>query len=105
MTKTQQKLVRQGTVFVNSGGKAISAVLRIVLLLMAVLFEGISILFSRMEDAIASDLSETERANKRNEGLTLSTLSDERDMSHRQGGFATEPALLTGTSGGLTRRK
>jgi len=106
MTKTQQKLAEQAAVFVNSGGKALTAIVQILLLSVAVLFEAVSLLFSHLDDVIATDLKETQSANERSETLTLAPLSDGRDLAPRQGSFATEPAtLMTGTTGGLTRRK
>lgn len=106
MTKTQQKLAEQATVFVNSGGKALTAIVQMLLLSLAVLFEAVSLLFSHLDEVIASDFGVAERPKERSETLTLAPLSEQRDIAPRQGGFATEPAtLLTGTTGGLTRRQ
>jgi hypothetical protein len=106
MTKTQQRLARQATTFVNSGGKAISAILRVLLLAVAAALELMSLAFSRIEESLADN--ETEHASKRNEGRTfvLGPDADERSVVQRPCGFATEPAtLLTGTGGSLARRK
>jgi len=107
MTKTQQKLAEQATVFVNSGGKALTAIVQILLLSLAVLFEAVSLLFSHLDEVITTtELGVAERPKERSETLTLAPLSEQRDIAPRQGGFATEPAtLMTGTTGGLTRRK
>jgi hypothetical protein len=107
MTKTQQKLTRQVTIFLNSGGKAVTAVLRLLLLAVAVLFEAVSIFFSRIEEVLASNLSETEAANKHHEAhaFTLAAEADERKVVSRPNNFNPEPALLTGTTGGLARHK
>jgi hypothetical protein len=113
MTKTQQRLERQATTFVNSGGKALSAILRLLLLGIAVLFEFMILVFSRIEESLADNPNETEHASKRNEGHTfiMGPDSDERTVSvvPRSGAFAHEHAtVFTGTGGsisGLPRRK
>jgi len=106
MTKTQQKLAEQATVFVNSGGKALTAIVQMLLLSLAVLFEAVSLLFSHLNETITTtELGVAGPSKQRSETLTLAS-SEQRDIAPRQGGFATEPAtLMTGTTGGLTRRK
>ena len=66
MTKTQQKFARQATTFLNCGGKALTALLRMLLLLFAVVFEGISKIFIILETSI-EDTREAEGAGKGSE--------------------------------------
>ena len=53
MTKTQQKLARQATIFLNCGGKALTALLRMLLLSFAVVFEGVSKAFLLLDNSIS----------------------------------------------------
>ncbi len=78
MTKTQQKFARQATTFLNCGGKALTALLHMLLLLFAVVFEGISKIFVTLETSI-EDTREIERAGKGSEvrAINLTALPDE----------------------------
>jgi hypothetical protein len=64
MTKTQQKLARQATVFLNCGGKALTALLRMLLLTLAAVFEGVSKVFLFMDNSIEQDARDAERAQQ-----------------------------------------
>jgi hypothetical protein len=66
MTKTQQKLARHATTFLNCGGKALTALLRMLLLSFAVVFEGISRIFVVLDTSI-DDARDVERARKSSE--------------------------------------
>jgi hypothetical protein len=102
MTKTQQKLARQAITFLNCGGKALNALLRMLLLAVAVVFEGISRIFLILETSIEQDAREVERARKSSQvrAITFTTLP----IGHRgplDGAFAHKPApALTATAVG-----
>ena len=106
MTKTQQKLARQATIFVNFGGRALTALLRIVLLSIAAVFEAVSRVFLFLEVALERDAVEMDRARKRT-GVRSFTLAIPPDGEGRRlGDYARESApALTGTAGKLARRK
>ncbi len=105
MTKTQQKLARQAAIFLNCGGKAMTAIMRLMFLAVAVLFEAIGLLFSRIDEVMADTLSEAE--SKRNEAHTFTLEKDKEEIAivPRHGSFASEPAILNGTVGSSLRRK
>jgi hypothetical protein len=118
MTKTQQKLAEQTTIFLNSGGRAITAVFRILLLTVAVLFEAIGLLLSGVEDLMPNTGSEAERDEKRTEKFTLAPLQAQGPRLAGSSGTAASDesrdlrpdnrvpaALFTGTVGALSRRK
>jgi hypothetical protein len=107
MTRTQQKLAKQATLFVNCGGKAVTALLRVVLLVVAVLFEAIGILFSQIEEAIAASIKDTEAAPKGQKvsAVAFPLASTEDPMGRLSANLAPEHAgMLTGTVGGRPRR-
>jgi hypothetical protein len=107
MTKIQQKLARQMTLVVNCGGKAITALLRMLLLVVAALFEGVSLFFSRLEEVVAVESNETEAARKNAEvrAVSFPAVPAEDSMGRLPSGLVHEPAaILTGTAGGRQRR-
>ena len=75
MTKTQQKLARQATIFLNCGGKALTALLRMLLLSVATVFEGVSKSFLLMDDSIEQDAREAERAQQKSSQVCAITFS------------------------------
>jgi hypothetical protein len=79
MTKTQQKLARQATIFLNCGGKALTALLRMLLLSVATVFEGVSKAFLFMDNSIEQDARDAERAQEEKSSqvcaITFSALS------------------------------
>lgn len=98
MTKTQQKLARQGTIVLNFGGKALTALLRILLLSVAVVFEGVSRVFLFLDDIIADDIRETERAAKQEPNSRSITA-----MPNKSDRISPEPAYVRAASAALAR--
>jgi hypothetical protein len=65
MTKTtQQKLARQAVTFLDYGGKAMTALVRTLLLSLAVVFEGIGIVLLVLESSMDRDAGKAERVQK-----------------------------------------
>lgn len=65
MTKTtQQKLARQAVTFLDYGGKAMTALVRMLLLSLAVVFEGIGIVLLVLESSMDRDAGKAERVQK-----------------------------------------
>ena len=75
MTKTQQKLARQATLFLNCGGKALTALLRMLLLSVAAVFEGVSKGFLYMDNSIEQDARDAERAQQKSSQVCAITFS------------------------------
>jgi hypothetical protein len=71
MTKTQQGLARQATIFINCGGKALTALLRMLLLSVAVFFEAVGRVFASVEKVVGSELTQMERGRKRAQVLDV----------------------------------
>lgn len=100
MTKTQQKLERQLTVVLNCGGKALTALLRILLLFVAVVFEGVSRAFLFLDNIIADDIRETERASRQAPDGRSIALTAVPNKSER---ISPEPAYARVATAILTR--
>jgi hypothetical protein len=99
MTKTQQKFARQATTFLNCGGKALTALLRMLLLLVAVVFEGISKIFLILETS-TEDTQENERARRGSEvhAIEFTPLPDGQRLDRA---FARDSSrTLAATAGG-----
>lgn len=100
MTKTQQKLARQATVFLNCGGRVVTAVIRMLLLSVAVVFESVSRVCLFLDTAIENDARETERAQKRNvAGMTLTAVPSGERIS-LEGAYTQHAQVLPRAVGG-----
>lgn len=107
MTRIQQKLVRQATLFVNHGGKAVTALLRTVLLALAALFELVGLLFGRLEEAVAVNIKDTEpMKSDKVATVTFPMQQPEEPMGRLAAANLVHesPSILTGTVGGRARR-
>ncbi len=105
MTKTQQKLARQATVFLNCGGKALTALLRMLLLTLATVFEGVSKVFLFMDNSIEQDARDAERARQQSSQVCAITFSalpgGKRSQLDEAFAHSSAPALTaTGTGRG-----
>jgi hypothetical protein len=103
---TQQKLARQATTFLNCGGKAVVALIRMLLLSVAVVFEGIGKTFAALEGLIKEDAFEAERAQKSSpvRAITFKALP-KGERGGLEGAYAYSPApALTGKAVGRGHR-
>jgi hypothetical protein len=100
MTKTQQKLEHQAIAFLNCGGKALTALLSMLLLSLAVFFECIGKFFVVLETQIENDARETERAQKSSQVRAITFTANE-DRGSLDGAFAhsSAPALTAAAAG------
>ena len=62
--RSEQKLARQAKIFLNCGGQAMTALLRMLLLSVAIVFERIGGVCLVLETLIGNDAREAERARK-----------------------------------------
>jgi hypothetical protein len=102
MTKTQQKLAREAATFLNCGGKALTALLRMLLLSVAVVFEGIGKIFSVLESSIEHDAREAELARKSRpvRAITFKAMPNgERSGLEAAYAYKPTPALTATTAG------
>lgn len=61
---SEQKLARQAMMFLDYGGKTLTTLLRMLLLAVVVVFEGIGRVFLALETLVENDAREVERAQK-----------------------------------------
>jgi hypothetical protein len=102
MTKTQQKLARQAMTFLDYGGKALNALLSMLLLAAAVVFEGIGGAALVLATLIEHDVCGAEFGQKssRARAIRLTAMPSEK-RNRLQGTYSRNPAsALTATAGG-----
>jgi hypothetical protein len=103
MTKTtQQKLARQAITFLDYGGKAMTALVRMLLLSLAVVFEGIGIVLLVLESSMDHEAGKAERVRKGSpvRAIKFKTLPHgERSGLEAAYAYKSAPALAATASG------
>jgi len=82
MTKAQQGLARQATIFITCGGKALTALVRMLLLSLAVLFEAFGRALISLEKLVGVEVAQMDRTRKRARvvELTYKALPDKAEL-------------------------
>lgn len=102
MTKTQQKLARQAMTLLDHGGKALTALIGMLLLAVAVVFEGIGGVALVLATLIERDVcgAECRQKSSRVRAIRLTAMPSEK-RNQLQGAYSRNPAsALTAAAGG-----
>jgi hypothetical protein len=102
---TQQKLARQAVTFLDYGGKAMTALARMVLLSLAVVFEGIGIVLLVLESSMDHESGKAERGQRGSRVRAIKFKSLPRgERGGLESAYAYKPAsALASTSSGRAR--